>query len=306
MPPEADTTPITETKPITPPPPPTEGNGGEVKPTNGQTTEFNWPSDWHDKMASGDDKLLSEVKRYASPKELAKALVASKQKIREGVQPKQLSDNPTEAELKEYREALGIPEKPDGYKLELSDGRTLGDADKPLVDEFLKSMHGKHIPPKMVNEAVNAFFDMRDKEIEQLQTKQAEQRQRTEDDLRAEYGENYRRNLNQVTAMLEQFGSKEIADKLIGATLADGSVIGNDPDVVRFLVKLAHELNPTATVVPNDSPGALSAIEDEIGKIENMMRDNPPGSKDAYFRDEAKQKRYRDLITAREKSKQRK
>ena len=59
----------------------------------------------------------------------------------------------------------------------------------------------------------------------------------------------------------------------------------------------ARKLNPAATVVPNNA-NPMQAIESEIAGLEDKM------GTDEWFKDEAAQQRYRDLISARDNLKQ--
>ena len=68
-------------------------------------------------------------------------------------------------------------------------------------------------------------------------------------------------------------------------------MIGNDPDMVRFLVAMAAEVNPMATVTEEGHQGGQT-VEAEIATIEKRMREDRRG----YNRDEPMQARYRELM----------
>ena len=87
----------------------------------------------------------------------------------------------------------------------------------------------------------------------------------------------------------------------MGVRMADGSIIGNDPDMVRFLVALALDKNPVASVV-EDGDQTGKSVDTEIASIEKRMRED----RSAYFKDEKTQARYRELIGARDKIQARK
>lgn len=271
--------------------------------TTETTTQPTWPDDWRQKWAKSDEKKAKHLERYASPEAAFDALVAAKQKISEGGLKKTLPDNPTEDQLKEWRQENGIPDAPDKYKLELGDGRLVGEQEKPILSEFLKRMHSQHMPEKQVNEAVKAYYEIQDEQIRQQETKDLEFEQQAEDKLRAEFGGDYRRNLNLAMNMLST-ASSEARDKILGARTAEGHALGSDPDVIRYLVQLAREVNPLPTLAPGAQGNVATAIADELAGYQKMMGDPNSdywkGPKSAQI-----QARTRELIEGQEQIKRR-
>ena len=84
-------------------------------------------------------------------------------------------------------------------------------------------------------------------------------------------------------------------ETLNGARLADGTLFGDNPAVMGFLIEQMRELNPLSTVVGMGS-GSAEGLKDEIGKYEKMMRDDPK----EYWKQE-NQERYLKLLQAQEK-----
>jgi hypothetical protein len=101
--------------------------------------------------------------------------------------------------------------------------------------------------------------------------------------------------------MLDGTTSQKLKETVLEARLPDGTKFGDSPDVMRLLVSLALVQNPAGIVVPGGSADPLQGAEDEITKIEKVMRENRP----AYDKDVKMQTRLRDLYGAREKLKDR-
>lgn len=268
------------------------------------TTPGDWPAGWRELYAGGDAKLLKQMERYSSPKAALDSLIALKQKVSKGEITKALGDNPTAEEVKDWRAANGVPETYDGYKLELGEGRVVGEHDKPLMEKFLQNMHEKNAKPDSVNAAVKAYYEIQDEAIRQCEESDVRSRQEAEDALRVEWGQEYRRSINMVNDMFAS-APEGVKDSILTARLADGSALANNADVVRFLVQLAREVNPVATLVPGAQGNVTSAIADEITSIERSLRDDPPGSRDRYFKDQKMQTRYAELLDAQERIKKR-
>lgn len=283
-------------KPADPAAPPAD----PAKPTD--PTAASWPDDWRQTYAKEDPAKLNVLKRYASPEAALDALFAARAKISSGDLTPKLGDNPSEAELTEWRKANGIPDKPDGYEIKLSDNRVVGDDDKPIVGKFLEAMHKTNAPPAVVNSALDTYYALLDEQMADRQALDATARQQAEDALRAEYGTEYRANINAVRNFLGSgIGGKEVNDALMGARRADGTPLLSDPSVVRFLVNAVREVNPVASLMPAGSPGTEQSLNDEISSIEAMMADPKSDWGKTNEAGERLQKRYLDLVAARDK-----
>ncbi|HCZ49094.1 MAG TPA: hypothetical protein DCZ11_08820, partial [Gammaproteobacteria bacterium] len=91
-------------------------------------------------------------------------------------------------------------------------------------------------------------------------------KQSTEDELRSEWGQEYRGNVEGLDSLLRHAG-EAVAGALLDARTADGVQILNQPDVVRWLAGHARTLGFIgATVVP---PGGDigKSMDDEIKAI---------------------------------------
>ena len=94
------------------------------------------PNHWNDVPTY--DKKLKKLGRYASPQAALDALFNAQARISSGELKAPLKEDATPEEKAAWRAENNIPETPDKYELKLSDGLIVGDADKPLVDDFLK------------------------------------------------------------------------------------------------------------------------------------------------------------------------
>lgn len=257
-----------------------------------------WPEDWREKYAGEDESKLNVLKRYISPQAMMDALFAARAKIQSGAIKTPLGDNPTPEEMAAYRKENGIPEKPEDYDTNV-DGLVFGEDDKPMVDAFLKEMHAANATPEQVKAGLKAFHSI----VEQEQEAQFEQdtqfKQQSLEKIREEWGQEYKLNLNLMKGVFDSYGSQGLMDKLIGGRNAEGNVIGNDPDFLRFMAAVARQINPVATVTTSGNP---AAIDDELANLTKMMGD----TKSEYWKGpnaEKNQARYRQLWEAKQKLK---
>lgn len=276
--------------PAAPSPSPAPAPAAEVKAT--------WPENWRDEMAAGDEKVRKQLDRYASPKDVSTALRALQTKLSSGELKSTLPKDAKPEDIARWREENGIPAKPEEYKL--PDGLVVGDADKPMVEGFLQRMHAKNAPPELVQEGIAYFYELQEAQAAKIAEADVSHKQEVEDTLRAEWGGEYRGNVNSIKAMLES-APGGIADIILSARSADGRALANQPAFMQWLAGTARELNPVATVVPAGGD-QMGAISDEITKIEKLMGNRQseywkgPGA-------EKMQARYRQLIEARDRRK---
>jgi hypothetical protein len=253
--------------------------------------------DWRARIAGTDEKLLGFLGRYASEKAFVEAAKKDRDTLRNGLPLKPLSEDATPEEVAAYRKAFNVPEKSDAYLESLPDGLVVGDDDKPVVSKFAEAMHAANAPKSVVDAALSAYYDIvAEQDAAQLQLNE-QARQAGIDALREEWGGDYRRNINVVATHLSTL-PQAVQDVIGNARMEDGTLVGNNPEVLRWLADQALAANPLATVVPGAGANAGQAIADEIATIERTMRENRP----AYNRDERMQARYRQLLEAREKA----
>lgn len=259
-----------------------------------------WPSDWR-KRASGDDEdFAKRLDRYRSPEDALKALREAQDKIRSGQTKDELPKDATDEQKAAWRERNGIPDKPEGYLEKLPEGLVIGEADKPLAESFLQAAHEQNMPPEMVGMALDWYYKTQEGQTAAQVQADADAWKSAEDQLRSEWGEEYRLNSNSLSAFLDATAPEGVEDfkaALFGARLPDGTKLGGNPAMLKWLLGVANEINPAGFTAPGSGTSQLSAVEDEIGTIEKTMRENPQ----KYYGDQKMQDRYRELLDAQEK-----
>lgn len=261
-----------------------------------------WPEDWRnkyvEKMPEGEerDKMIGRLNRYASPQAAIDALIAAQNKIASGKYKEPLGEKPTAEELTAWRKENGIPESAKEYEIKLGEGFVIGDDDKEMVDSFLEVAHSKNYTPEQVNQVLNWYYQRQEAAYEKQYEADRTFKAGAEEELRAEYGAEYKSNLNLLSNFLDTAG-EGVAEIITQARAADGTPLANHPGVIRFFIDKAKEANPMSTVVPGSGEKAMTAVMDEIKALEAEI------GTDAWYKDDAKQKRYQALVTARDSQK---
>lgn len=257
-----------------------------------------WPDDWRDKAAGGDEKLRATLERYTDPAAMAVALRNAQAKISQGVKPGAPPPNASPEELAEFRKQMGVPDSPTDYKVELSNGMVVGEADKPFVDQFLTDVHGKNWTPGQANEALDWYFQHQDRIVREQEAADNAFNAEAQQKLKEGWGGDFNRNINILQNFLA--GAPEgVKDRLLTGRTADGKLIGDDPMMLGWLVNMARDVNPTASLLPagqDNAPGVDARLTEIKALMANQGSEYWKGAKA-----EGLQKEYRELITAQAK-----
>lgn len=300
-------------------PPPTKktvaGGADTEEEDTTKPAKSEWPEDWRERMAehlsAGDEKLykkeLKRLERIANPLVLGGSWRELETRFSEGGLIKVPGKNAKPEEVAAYHKAIGVPEKPDEYfkDLKLDNGAVIGDDDKPFWDGFAQAVHAAGAPPAVVQATANWYYKMQEEQAAAQDEADDAYRRQSEKTLKEELGSAFKRQINAVGTLFASApggsdikNEKSLFARLMGGRTADGQVIGNDPDMLRFLISTINEINPAATVVEDGNQSGMT-LEAEIEKIEKIMKTD---------RREYNAKwapRYAELLNAREKMKKR-
>jgi hypothetical protein len=272
-------------------------NTTEASTTETTSTTAADPNDWATKRtayANGDAKLLSRLSRYSSEKDAIDALIAAQNKISSGGLKAPLPENPTPEEVAAWRADNGIPITAKEYGVKIPEGM-----DAAQVDDFLATAHDMNMTPAQVEKAIGWQAAANQKFMEQRAEKDQAARETGTEELRADWGSEYKLNINLITGLLDG-APQGVKEQIMGGRLANGTLIANDPSMLRWLASLSREVNPTATVVPGSGVNAAQAIQSEMQNLQTMMGDRSS----EYWKGpkaEALQARFRDLASVQDK-----
>lgn len=238
-----------------------------------------WGDDWREKIAGQDEKMQKHLSRFNSIEDIAKSNLELREKISKG-EYKRATEPPKDDEiaLKEWRTENGVPESADKYSI--PEGIIVGEDDKPILNEFLKSMHERNVPDSYTKPAVEWYFKLQEQQLAQEAEFDKAQKIETEETLRKEWGAEYRSNYAEVENFVKGRFSEPVANALLASS-----------DTVIALAAMSREINPTITLFPN-SQNAGQSLVDELKSIESKMHT------DAYKKDPKMQQRYGELLAA--------
>lgn len=280
--------------------------GGEKSGEGGEplaAAPADWPDNWRQIMAGGDDKLLTKLNRFNSPVNLMKSWLAGNQKIGTGeflrTKPDGSDEQGGEQAVNEWRAQAGVPERAEGYLEGMPKGLVVSEGDEALVASYTEAMHQADAPPGYVHQGIAWYYDLQETIAAERADMDAQGKAQSEDSLRAEWGPDYRPNLGAVVTLIDTHGAEGLKEKLFGARLSDGTPFGDDPDTIKFLSSVSRLIMPRGTITPNEGMTALETIRDEIKRLESESGDQ----QGPYWRGpeaEGKQARLRELYEMEE------
>jgi hypothetical protein len=270
-----------------------------------------WPEDWKEQMArhasAGNEKAyakeLARLEKMASPHDIFNSFRSMETTWSSRRFVKMPGPEAKPEEIAEYHKAIGVPESPDAYleKLTLPDGLVLGDWDKPMVKGFVEAVHASGATQPVIDAALGWYLQSQEEDAAALDDADDSYRRTSEQALKNEFGNAYQRYTNNIASVFATApGGTDLSNedslyaRLLGGRTSDGKMIGNDPDMVRWLVSLANNINPAGTVVDEGGQGGKT-VDAEIAEIENIMRTDRRAYNERYAN------RYGELIAAREK-----
>lgn len=236
---------------------------GEDKATDEAKPE--WPEDWREKLANGDDAMLKVLKRYSSPTTFAKGWKEREDLIRSGKLKAAKPDGTDEKALAEWRKENGIPPDPTGYTIPDTVKDVLVDSDKPLVAAWFEDAHAAGMPQEMAAKGVEWYGKIIGQLQEQQSAADVGYREAAEDALRKEWSHaEYKANTT--------LGARWLASTPLGETWADlrtpdGRRLGDNPDFMMWAADNGRQSFGDVSFATGDAERRFMARKEEIESV---------------------------------------
>lgn len=232
-----------------------------------------WPDNWR-QLITKDDKELQRLSRFTEPTKIYEAYRNLETKMSSGKFKPELSANPTAEELASYRKAVGVPEAPAGYMDNLPEGMVIGEEDQTAVNLFAERLHGMNVTPDVFNTVMETAFELIEHNQQEAVAAQIEVKEQSRQKLYEDWGPaEYKININAISNMLTSM-PQELRSRFEGAQLADGNLMLNDAEAMKWFAQLARDMNPALGVMPAGTGDAIGSLEKQLADDRNMMR-NP-------------------------------
>jgi len=259
--------------------------------------------------AAGDKKVLAaELRRLERVKDIKSLWGLYRElegKFTSGGLIKKPGKDAKPEEIAEFHKAMGVPEKPEDYfkDIKLENGVVIGEADKPIVDMFVTAMHKEGATQGVINAMLNTYYGHLGTQAAAIDEADDEFARENTKTLKEEFGPAYQRvTKNWIPQLFKTApGGMDVKNpnslmaRVLHGRTTDGRIIGDDPDVVRWLADVVREAYPAVTVVDDGNQSGVT-IEQELDQIAALRKTD----KKKYY-SEAVQRREAELLAAREK-----
>jgi hypothetical protein len=210
--------------------------------------------------------------RFASPTDAVKAVVDLRTQMSQRIKP--IGENADPEDVARFRKALGVPEKPEEYKVVPPEGTELSELDKALLEKTLPIAHKYNVPQEALNGFVAEFMQTGQQAQSDLIAQIEDFGKESETALKREWGGDYDRNLNIARRTAEVLGGPEFKSFLNETPLPGSGMLGDHPMMVKMLATLGRRTDE-GDLMLGATPEETASVQQEI---DELMSKVPPGT----------------------------
>ena len=167
----------------------------------------------------------------------------------------------TDEDWKEVFTRLGAPKSPEDYKYSFKDD----EVDPNQLKTFNETAHKLGLLPKQAEALVKYYNDLNKGQSEQLEAQAIVAQEKTEADLKKEFGPQFNKRLDQAKRLAVNTLGEDFLNKTV---LKDGSRLGDNLEVIKAFSNLADKLSEDEIVKGEGSDyQTVKDIEKQIAEL---------------------------------------
>ena len=231
------------------------------------------PDDWREQLGGEDEGKLKKLGRYTDFNKFLDGSFEAHEKARQGQVAQGLPENPTDEQVKEFREANGIPV--DGeYQLSLEDGVELTDADNEIMKSVLPVALASNIGTAEMSAITSAMITARNTQIDAILAQDTADQQTTDEFLRSQenWGADFSTNQQMVDNLITRMLPGDQQEAFKNARDGDGKMLMNNPAVRQMLANIERNINPMSTI-PGGQENAGQTARDIVNQAKKFYND---------------------------------
>jgi hypothetical protein len=225
---------------------------------------------WFDTIE--DQRLREYASRFASPTDIVDTALKLREEVSKRIKP--LDNNATPEDRAKYYKAMGVPETPDQYQFVLPPEVKVSDADKALLAAVLPIAHEAGIPGDAMNKFVGTVLSLTNQVQAEVVNVINEYGKQQETALRREWGKDYDNHVQMARRAASVIGGDEFRDFLNSTTLPQGGLLGDHPQVVKFLATIGRRTGEGDLMI-GTTKEERESIQQQINTLNAQV---PPGS----------------------------
>ena len=175
--------------------------------------------------------------------------------------------NPTDEDLDRIYGKLGRPESPDQYGI-AADGNIITEE---RATEYADIAHKLRLTPDQAKGVLEYYRSVAENDMTTMANTNAQAMEQSAAALQAEWGDNYDAKMQSAQKVVDQFEAGNIMEM----QLADGTKVGNHPDVIRAFAKIADfRQTVTSEDTVSESTSSMGMSAQQAGnEIQAIMGD---------------------------------
>ncbi len=175
--------------------------------------------------------------------------------------------NPTDEDLDRIYDRLGRPESPDKYGIS-PDGNIITEE---RATEYADIAHRLRLTPDQAQGVLDYYRSVAENDLTSMTNANAQALEQSAAELQAEWGDNYDAKIQSAQKVVDQFEAGSIMEM----QLADGTKLGNHPEVIRAFAKIADfRQTVTSEDTVSESTSSMGMSVQQAGnEIQAIMGD---------------------------------
>lgn len=231
-----------------------------------------WRASWADALKL-DEKTKDRLTRFSAPHDVFNSYLNLEKKLADSRAVRIPDANSTPEEVAAWNKARGVPDTPDGYKIDVAppEGLELGDSDKAILQGLTAEAHKRGFDPAVVNFAHEFFYQQAAEAAAQQVAASETAKASAEKALRQEWGREYDANVRWANAAANQFGLEGV----LNARLADGSLLGDHPVLVKAMAQIGRVNAEDPFMLQAANQGGSKNVEDRKRELMGLRATDP-------------------------------
>jgi hypothetical protein len=222
--------------------------------------------DWRDALGVTDKKLRDSLGKFTS----GNAFVESHNHLAGRLKSAIFIPNEKspEEEVVKFRKALGVPDKSDGYlaAIQSPEGQQYDESDLAVIEEFAEIALQHNVPAGAFGAFMQKLTEraggLRESVVEEIESA----RDAAEDELAKEWGNDFDKNVQLATRAAKAHGGDRFVKFLNGTKVEGFGLLGDHPEVVRFLANIGSKSDEHDMVLQSTSTERAS-VQQRIDEI---------------------------------------
>jgi hypothetical protein len=175
--------------------------------------------------------------------------------------------NPTDEDLDRIYDRLGRPKSPDKYGIS-PDGNIITEE---RATEYADIAHRLRLTPDQAQGVLDYYRSVAENDLTSMTNANAQALEQSAAELQAEWGDNYDAKIQSAQKVVDQFEAGSIMEM----QLADGTKLGNHPEVIRAFAKIADfRQTVTSEDTVSESTSSMGMSVQQAGnEIQAIMGD---------------------------------